>query len=575
MSRPATFALFSMRTHFLFCLVASLLAGPFAAAAAPRPNIVLIMSDDMGYSDLGCFGGEVATPHLDTLAQQGLRFTQFYNATRCCPSRASLLTGLYPHQAGIGHMIRPVDYPGYRGDLSRQAVTIAEVLRAGGYRTAMAGKWHVSRSHHAKDGISNWPVQRGFERFYGTIRGFGSFYDPDTLCRQNTYITPDNDPDYRPAAYYYTDALTDNAVAYLRETAGKPDPFFLYVAYTAAHWPLQAPEKDIAKYRGKYDGGYEPIRQARLAKMRRLGLLPSEWTAAPTIGQWDQVADKVWEARCMEVYAAMIDNMDQGIGRIVAQLKQDGRYDNTLILYLQDNGACAERQWHEKRTTKAPANLRPLRPDELQTKATPPMQTRDGRWVKTGPDQLAGPADSYVAYGEPWANVANTPFREYKHWTHEGGIATPLIAHWPAGIAADRRGQLDHQPGHLIDVMATCVDLAGATYPKEFNGEKIKPLEGVSLRPAFRGASLARSGPLFWEHESNRAVRAGPWKLVAMEDGPWELYDMVNDRTEARDVAGKFPEKVRELAQSWDTWAKRADVLPLGVWKPVGPTKGK
>ncbi len=544
------------------------------ARAADRPNILLILSDDMGYSDLGCFGGEIATPNLDGLAAGGLRFTQFYNAARCCPTRASLLTGLYPHQAGMGFMVRKVDHPGYAGDLSRQAVTLAEVLRGAGYRTAAMGKWHVARSHAMQD-TSNWPLQRGFERFYGTIRGFGSFYDPDTLTRGNTFITPENDPEYKPEHYYYTDAISDNAVAFLRATAGGRDPFFLYVAYTAAHWPLQAPERDIAKYRGKYDRGYDAVRRERIERLKQLGLLDPAATPAPTIGRWDEVKDKAWEARAMETYAAMIDNMDQGIGRILAQLRQDGRLDRTLVFFLHDNGACAERNGRAPVARKAPADLRPLRPDELQTKATPPMQTRDGRWVRSGPGVMAGPADTYIGYGEAWANVANTPFREYKHWVHEGGIATPLIAHWPAGIPAARRGALEAQPGHIIDIMATCVDVAGAAYPAQFAGQRIKPLEGVSLAPAFAGRPLARAQPLFWEHESNRAVRDGRWKLVAMEDRPWELYDLAADRTESRDLAAAQPERVRTMAEAWDAWAKRADVLPLGAWKPVWATPGK
>jgi arylsulfatase len=556
------------------CLVVGFLLCAALGRAADRPNILLILSDDMGYSDIGCYGGEIATPNLDALAAGGLRFTQFYNGARCCPTRASLLTGLYPHQAGMGFMVRRVDAPGYRGDLSPQAATLAEVLHAGGYRTGMVGKWHVAQSHTPKN-ITNWPVQRGFDRFYGTIRGFGSFYDPETLTRQNTFITPANDAEYKPALYYYTDAISDNAVAFLRESAGSQQAFFLYVAYTAAHWPLQAPEQDIAKYRGKYNGGYDATRRARFERLKQLGLVDAQWAPAPTIGKWDEVKNKAWEARCMETYAAMIDNMDQGIGRIMAQLKQDGRLDNTLVLFLQDNGACAERNGRQPVKQPAPKGLRPLRPDELQTKNAPPMQTRDGRWVKSGPDVMAGPADSYVGYGEAWANVANTPFREYKHWVHEGGISTPLIAHWPAGIDPSRRGKFETQPGHIIDIMATCVELSGAMYPRTLHGETIKPMEGVSLAPAFAGRPLARKQPLFWEHESNRAVRDGRWKLVAMEDQPWELYDMTADRTEMHDLAAKQPEIVRELAAAWDRWAQRADVLPLGAWKPVWGTPGK
>lgn len=559
----------------LFLAGLLVLAAGTPGFTATRPNIVLILSDDMGYSDLGCYGSEIATPQLDSLAADGLRFTQFYNGARCCPTRASLLTGLYAHQAGMGFMVREVKgAPGYAGDLSHQAVTIAEVLKSAGYNTAMAGKWHVARSHAMSD-TSNWPVQRGFDRFYGTIRGFGSFYDPESLTRQNTFITPENDPEYRPESFYYTDAISDNAVAFLRENARQKAPFFLYVAYTAAHWPLQAPEQDIERCRGKYDQGYDAIRRTRRERMKELGLLDDRWAETPTIGKWDQVSDKAWEARNMETYAAMIGRMDQGIGRIVAQLKSDGRFDDTLILFLQDNGACAEPSWRRPIKQPAPKDLAPMGRDELQTRSTPPMQTRDGRWVRSGPGVMAGPADTYIGYGETWANVANTPFREYKHWVHEGGIATPLIAHWPAGIGRKLRGHFESQVGHIIDIMATCVDLAGARYPSEFNGHKIKPLEGVSLAPAFSGRKLARRQPLFWEHESNRAVRDGRWKLVAVEDGPWELYDMIADRTEMRNLAAQYPDKVRSLSAAWDAWARRSDVLPLGSWKPVWATPGK
>ncbi|MBP7142994.1 MAG: sulfatase-like hydrolase/transferase, partial [Opitutaceae bacterium] len=277
-----------------------LLSAWVSGYAAGRPNVLLILSDDMGYSDLGCFGSEIATPRLDALAANGLRFTQFYNGARCCPTRASLLTGLYPHQAGMGFMVRDAKAgPGYAGDLSRNAVTIAEVLRAAGYQTGMVGKWHVSRSHTMAD-ISNWPIQRGFGSFYGTIRGFGSFYDPETLTRQNTFITPENDPEYRSGSYYYTDAISDNAISFLRRNARQEAPFFLYVAYTAAHWPLQAPESEIEKYRGKYDAGYDAIRRSRLERLKQLGLTEAQWTPAPTIGNWEEQSNKAWEARNME-----------------------------------------------------------------------------------------------------------------------------------------------------------------------------------------------------------------------------------------------------------------------------------
>jgi arylsulfatase len=554
----------------LASLLACLALGGAIGVAAPtaRPNILLIMSDDMGFSDLGCYGGEIQTPNLDRLAANGIRFTQFYNNARCCPTRASLLTGLYPHQAGVGHMTADQGYEGYRGQLNRQCVTIAEALRPAEYRTYMCGKWHVCRDIRPNGDRSDWPIQRGFEKFYGTITGGGSFYDPTTLCRQNKLITPENDPEYRPKQFYYTDAISDNAVRFLEQHAKEsPEkPFFLYVAYTAAHWPMHALEKDIAKYRGKYDAGYEPIRGARFERERNLGLIGKNVALSREAGSWDDAKDKAWEARCMEVYAAMVDCMDQGIGRIVEQLRKENQLDNTVIMFLEDNGGCAEPMGRTDRSGKPPANLKPFGPDDLQPQIWPPMQTRDGRWVRSGEGVMPGPPDTYVAYGRNWANVSNTPFREYKHWVHEGGISTPLIIHWPAGIRERRRNKLETQPGHVVDIMASCVDLAGDQYPSERNGEKIKPMEGVSLVPAFGGRSLKRKQPLFWEHEGNRAVRAGDWKLVGKENRPWELYDMSRDRSETDDLAQKHPDRVKELAAAWDAWAARANVLPLGAW---------
>lgn len=543
---------------------------PALSAEAKRPNIVVILADDMGYSDLGCFGGELTTPNLDALAGKGVRFTQFYNTARCCPTRASLLTGLYPHQAGVGHMTENRGYDGYRGTLNRESVTIAEVLRPSGYRTYMVGKWHITGSVGPNGDRSTWPLGRGFEKFYGTIVGAGSYFDPGNLCRQDKLIAPTNDPEYRPTSYYYTDALADNAVAFLKaHQAESPEkPFFLYTAFTAAHWPMHAPEALVAKYRGKFDAGYGPARQARFARMAASGLLPpgAELSPADPQANWNSVANKAWEARCMEVYAAMVEAMDTGIGRLVAQLRESGQLDNTLILFLQDNGACAETVGREKPQPPA-KDPKPLRDDELQPRSQPPMQTRDGRPVRTGPGVMPGPADTYVAYGRGWANVSNTPFREYKHWTHEGGISTPLVAHWPLGIKADRAGAFERQPGHLIDIMATCIDLAGVTYPAERDGRKIKPREGVSLRPAFNGEPLARVQPLFWEHEGHRAVRLGDWKIVAGEDAPWELYNIAHDRSELHDQAQAQPERVAAMAQLWDDYAARANVLPLGAWR--------
>ena len=530
------------------------------------------MSDDMGFSDLGCYGSEIRTPNLDALAANGLRFTQFYNTARCCPTRASLLTGLYPHQAGMGHMTGRGSGKddGYAGDLNRRCVTIAEALRPAGYRTYMCGKWHVANAIAPNGPKHDWPLQRGFDRFYGTITGGGSFYDPTTLCRGNKYITPDNDPEYQPQRFYYTDAISDNAVRFIRQhSRNRPEePLFLYVAYTAAHWPMHALPEDIAKYQGKYDGGYTPVRAARFARLKELGLINPAWDLSPQAEDWAAVTNKAWEARCMEVYAAMVDRMDQGIGRVIAELKRQNRFDNTLIFFLEDNGGCAEQMGRSSNAKEVQSMVcKPMGRDELQKQIWPPMQTRDGRPVRTGPGVMPGPEDTYVAYGRGWANVSNTPFREYKHWVHEGGISTPLIVHWPKVIPASLHNQHVGQTAHLVDLMATCVDVAGAVYPTEKDGQKIQPMEGVSLRPALAGKALERSQAICWEHESNRAIRDGNWKLVAKAGQSWELYDMAADRTEMHNLADEQPDKVKELATRWEAWAARANVLPLGAWR--------
>ncbi|MEP7271175.1 MAG: arylsulfatase [Acidobacteriota bacterium] len=543
-----------------------------------RPNIIIMMSDDMGLSDLGCYGGEINTPNLDALAQNGVRFKQFYNTARCCPTRASLLTGLYPHEAGVGHMMDDRGHDGYRGELNERSVTIAEVLQPAGYATYAIGKWHVTKAVNPKSEAEkyNWPLQRGFQHFYGTITGGGSYWDPSTLVRDNTMITPVSDPEYQPQEpFYYTDAISDNVVRSIAAN-GKGKPFFMYVTFTAAHWPMHARERDIAKYRGKYDQGYEPIRKARYQKAKRLGLVDPKWPLSPQAGEWEQVTNKEWEARGMEVYAAMVDAMDQGIGRIVAELKRQGQFDNTLIFFLQDNGGCAEVNGRALPGANAtnPYPARPGKPvypviakDALHYFNSMPKQTRDGRAVILGPNVMPGPDDTFIAYGKGWANVSNTPFREYKHWVHEGGISTPLIVHWPDGIPKAQHNKFINGPGHLIDLMATAIDVSGAKYPTERNGQTIQPMEGITLRPVFTGKSLQRAQPLFWEHEGNRAIREGKWKLVAKDNQAWELYDLEADRSEMNDLAAKQSGKVKELAAKWEAWAKRTNVLPLGTWR--------
>jgi len=547
------------------------LARAAAKSAKGRPNIILIMSDDMGISDIGCYGSEIDTPVLDKLAANGLRFTQFYNTARCCPTRACLMSGLYPHQAGVGHMMGDRGVDGYRGNINKNCMTIAEVLKTAGYSTYMAGKWHIAKMINPKNEADkfNWPRQRGFDRFYGTIHGAGSLWDPNTLTRDNKYITPVNDTEYKPKGeWFYTDAISDNVAKYISEHKGD-NPFFIYVAYTAAHWPMHAPEKDIVKYKGKYDAGYGPIRKARHAKMKKLGIVEEKWGLSPQAEKWDNVKNKPWEARNMEVYAAMVDNMDQGIGTIVDELKKQGKLDNTLILFFQDNGGCAEgmgRGRNGKPRADKPTKP-PMGKDELQTRMIP-RQTRDGYPMRMGEGVMAGAGDTYIGYGRGWANVSDTPFREYKHWVHEGGISTPLIVHWPAKVKD--AGKLRHTPSHLIDIMATCVDISGATYPKTYKDKPIKPMEGLSLVPVFNDKPIKREA-IYWEHERNCAIRRGKWKLVGKgvlgADGPnvsrWELYDIEADRSELNNLAEKLPERVKKMSDMFLAYCKRANVLPF------------
>jgi arylsulfatase A-like enzyme len=547
-----------------------------------KPNIILIMSDDMGFSDIGCYGGEIQTPNLDNLAQQGIRFTQFYNAARCCPTRASLLTGLYPHQAGMGWMTGiDTEIPAYQGDLNANCVSLAEVAKTAGYSTFMTGKWHVSRNVKAEGSKYNWPLQRGFDRFYGTIQGAGSYYDPATLCRDNTLVNPFIDSEYLSDDYYYTDAISDEASRFIEERE-KDSPFFLYVPYTAAHWPMHAKVEDIEKYKGIYDAGWEKIRQDRLEKMKKLGILANDTDLSPLdTHPWVDEANQDVQSGRMEIYAAMIDAMDQGIGRILETLKAEGILDNTLILFLQDNGGCAEeigtkgetRPWAESEEDQVP-----LSTNEIEYEIIPRI-TRKGKLIMQGEGIEGGPETSYVAYGQPWANVSNTPFREYKHWIHEGGISTPLIVHYP-NLIKDKNS-ITFFPSHIIDIMPTFVELMGASYPGEKEGNMIKPMEGISLVPVFKGEQVDRKEALCWEHELNRAVRLGDWKLVSkgeLLDGPyskwtnysmgeWELYNIANDRSELYDLAADYPDQVETMTAIWDDYAERIHVFP-NPWKP-------
>jgi arylsulfatase A-like enzyme len=513
-----------------------------------KPNILLILADDLGFSDLGCYGGDARTPNIDSLAANGLRYTQFYNSAKCCPSRASLLTGVHPHQADIGHMEFDDEIVGYRGDLNPNTITIAEALRRGGYTTAMSGKWHVSR--HVDGPKNNWPCQRGFDDFYGIIGGAASYYQPNTLTRNNVRIDSEGDD------YFLTDTITDESIRQLREYAarGSEHPFFHYVSYTAPHWPLHAHEEDIAKYQGVFDAGWDEVRQRRRQRMVDLGIIQERWALTerdPRIEPWENTADKKWQARRMEVFAAQIDRMDQGIGRILSTLKMTGQWDNTMIVILSDNGGCTEELRDDYIGRRVRAGISIL--------GTP--NTRDGRVVRFGnvPDNLPGPEDTYVSYGISWANVSDTPFRLYKRWVHEGGIAAPFIVHWPDGIRA--KGELRHQPAQLPDIMSTFLDVAEVAYPGSYDGRDVIPAEGYSLRPTFTNQAHGRK-VLYWEHEGNRAVREGKWKLVSDYPEDWELYDMEADRTELHDLSDDYPEIVLDLKNLYEEWAAKCHVRP-------------
>ncbi|MBU2945509.1 arylsulfatase [Zobellia uliginosa] len=532
-----------MRTNlfFNFALICSINSYLSAQQTQnDKPNIIVIMADDMGFSDIGCYGGEIQTPNLDRLAKNGVRFNQFYNNARCCPTRAALLTGLYPHQAGVGGMV------GYgHGDLSENAVTIGEVLQSNGYATYMTGKWHVADSN-TNDDAHNWPKQRGFDTFFGTIKGVGSYFDPYTLSDNNDPI------ELKPEdGFYYTDAISDSTVTFIdRHLKEKPhSPFFFYVAYTAPHWPLHALQKDIKKYDGVFDQGWDVLRKERLERMKKTGIVPKNTKLSPRdprASAWKNVENKEWELQRMKTYAAQIDNMDQGIGRIIDKLEQEGKLDNTLILFLSDNGGCAE-------TLEGVENWVTGR--EISV-------TLEGKKVTPGniPNHMPGPATTYQSYGPSWANLSNTPYRKYKKSGHEGGVATPFIMHWPAGLK--KKNNIKKDVASIIDVMPTLIDVSQSKYPLNFNGNKIKPLEGLSLMPVLHDKSLNRD-EWFVEHGTNKAYRKGDWKIAWSKDKDgkkWELYNLKEDPIELNDLATNYPKKLNTMIDRWHEWAKRVKV---------------
>ncbi|MFW6107055.1 MAG: arylsulfatase [bacterium] len=510
------------RREFLAALGGSVWLGArrWAGAAAPQaaqpPDIVIVIADDVGYSDFGCYGGEIETPHIDRLAAGGLRFTQFHTENMCAPSRATLLTGRY----------------WIRGFSSGDNVTIPEALAAAGYRRCMAGKWHNTNDRGGPEA----PLRRGFQRFFGTPIGCGSYFAPLRLTRDGR---PAEDEWKADEDFYYTDAISDNAVAYIEATQANT-PLFLYVAYTAAHWPLHALPEDIAKYRGKYACGWDELRRRRLARMRKLGVVKPTAPLSPRhskVPAWDDEPHKAWQQRRMEAYAAQIDRMDQGIGRIVAALERTGRLANTLVMLTVDNGACHVEYGANR---KGPF---------LNTK------TRDGRPLKVGNDPrvMPGPEDTWQSYGYGWANASNTPLRLFKQYDHEGGTRVPLVVHWPKVIP--RGGEVTGQVAHVIDLLPTCLDAAGVEYPETYGGRPVAPADGKSLVPVFRGQGREGHQALFWKFAHGRAVREGKWKLVKMDAKPWELYDLDADPVEVNNLADSMPQTVEHLAKLWERWA--------------------
>ena len=501
-----------------------------------RPNIVLILVDDMGFSDLGCYGGEINTPNIDALAYEGLRFTNFYNTGRCCPTRASLLTGLYPHQAGVGRMVYNNYGGAYQGFLNNQAVTLAEVLGPAGYKTMMSGKWHVGHQP------GQWPTDRGFERFYGihihvdsyykVLKGCDVYLDGELLIPETddpvNHLFPEND-------WYTTDVFTDYAIQFLNEESKDSDqPFFLYVAHNAPHFPIEAPDEDVAKYEGQYLDGWDELREEKFERMKEMGIIPIHSVLSPTENTlWNDLddADKKELDFRRAIYSAQIDRLDQNVGRLVEHLKKIGKYENTLILFMSDNGCSNE-------TGQFGMNWETHKIDNYEE------WKEEGGWS--------------VSQGQAWANYSNVPFRLYKKYNHQGGIATPLIAQWPGKI--ENGGGYENRVGHVIDIMATLEDIAQANYPSGYNGFDIKPKEGKSLIPYLTGEEREEHQYIYWEHEGNRAVRQGNWKLVAESEKDWELYNLEEDPTELNNLIDINPDKAEQLRKAYTEWAQKNDV---------------
>lgn len=484
-------------------------------STAAKPNIILIMVDDMGFSDIGCYGGEVQTPNLNRLASEGMRFTQFYNNAKCTTTRASILTGLYPR--------------GTKGDkhLRRNMVTIGEAMQLCGYSTALCGKWHLGRDE------INHPFHRGFDSFYGLLDGCCNFFNPSQPDpkykggRVRVFAQNDQRITEFPDGFYTTDAFTNHAIKAIHAADDAKKPFFLHVTYTAPHYPIHAKPEDIAKYIGKFKMGWEEMRRQRWKRQQEMGLVTPAWKLSEGDSKsysWES-ADHDFEDHRMAVYAAMIDNVDQNIGRILQTLVETGHDDDTLLMFLSDNGGCSEE----------PGGRNPQ-------------------------ERNPGPGDDYVAVGPSWGWAQNAPFRRYKSWLHEGGITTPFIAWWPNNI---KPGTINRDVAHIIDLLPTCVELGGGEYPKSFKENEILPVEGLSMTKLLNGESRMGHQQICWQWSGNRAIRQADWKLVwdkLSKEKKWQLYDLSNDRCEIEDLAGKHPTRVDKMTKDWFQWAKKVEL---------------
>ncbi len=489
---------------------------------SPRPNIIIILADDMGYSDIGYFGSEIQTPTIDALASEGLVMTQFYNAGRCCPTRASLLTGLYQHQTGVGFMNGDKGYPSYQGFLNDSCVTIAEVLKKAGYHTFISGKWHVGNDPEV------WPLQKGFDRYYGFPKGGGVYFYP---WRSGRNLVLGNEVIEGDSNFYSTDAFTDYAIQFIEEVKESSNPFFLYLPFIAPHFPLQAHTEDIQKYRGKYLKNWKEFRLARYNKMIEAGIIKKDFVLSPEderVRNWEELSDiqkDEYDLR-MAVYAAQVECMDRNIGKLIEKLKEWNLFDHTIIFFMSDNGGSSEALTDQDNSDVVPIGSRA----------------------------------SWSSYHASWANLSNTPYRLYKHWVHEGGISTPLIIHYPEMI---EKHMIDSQVSHIIDLMPTCIELASASYPDTLDGIPVIPCEGKSMVKIFNGQKMIPHDYLFWEHMGNKAVRWHRWKLVMQDEKRiWELYDMSCDRTELNDLSDQYPELVEKLSKVYEEWEQKVGIMP-------------